>query len=106
MKSKFENREEAILNSIDDIQPAEIPPYFYTRLLARMQNELEEKKEPFFLLRPAFLTASLSVILAINIIFLFQFKGQEASPSGRSNRPATIESFADAYNFNTSSVYE
>ena len=106
MKSKFKNREEAILNSINGIQPANVPPYFYTRLLGRMQNELGEKREPFFLLRPAFLTASLSVVLAVNIIFLFQFMGQEASQSGRSNKAATIESFADAYNFNTSSVYE
>ena len=106
MKSKFEKREEAIFGSFDGIQPAEVPPYFYTRLLVRMQNELEVRKPTFILLRPAFLTASLSVILAVNIAFLFQFNNQQRPSAPQSNNTATIESFADAYNLNGSSVYE
>ena len=105
MKSKFEKREEAIFGSFDGLQPAEVPPYFYTRLIARMQNELVERK-PVFLLRPAFLTVSLSIFLVFNIVFLFQFNGRQKTSFPQSNNTATIESFADAYNLNTSSVYE
>ena len=105
MKNRSENREEAILNSMDGIQPADVPPYFYTRLVARMQQELDEKKAPFMLLRPAFLTASLSIVLIINIGFLFQFKNRQITVPQPGNA-ATIESFADAYNLNTTSVYQ
>ena len=106
MKNKFQQREEKILSSFEGIQPAEVPPYFYTRLAARMQNELEEKKSPFILLRPAFLTASLSVILVVNIAFLFQFKGLHKPSLNQTTNTATIESFADAYNLNETAVYE
>ena len=107
MKSKFENRTEEILNSFDGIESADVPSYFYTRLIGRMQHELLEKKEPFLLLRPAFLTASLSAVLIINIIFLFQFNGQQRTlPSKQSTNDPTIESFADAYDLNTTTVYE
>ena len=106
MKSKFEKREEAIFSSFVGIQPAEVPPYFYTRLLVRMQNELEVRKPTFILLRPAFLTVSLSIILAVNIAFLFQSNGHQKPSVQQSSNTATIESFADAYNLNGSSVYE
>ena len=107
MKNELTKREAAIMASLDGLQPAEVPPYFYTRLLARMQNELVKKKEPLFLFRPAFLTASLSLVLIVNIVFLVQSKVQHRSPSSqRSDSEATIESFADAYNLNTTAVYE
>ena len=99
--------EKNILDSFDGIQPAEAPPYFYTRLLARMQYKQEEQQQSFFLLRPAFLTASLSLFLIINIVFLVQFsKTGNGSPTTQGNKPATIESFSDAYGLNTESVYQ
>ncbi|MEP7163664.1 MAG: hypothetical protein ABI741_03165 [Ferruginibacter sp.] len=106
MKNKLEQREDQVLSSFEGIQPAEVPPYFYTRLAARMQRELEAKKPVFIILRPAFLTASLSVILIINIVFLFQFNGQNIRSSDQSNNAASIETFADAYGLNTKAVYE
>ena len=42
MKKSFnKNRADQILNSFDGIQPSEVPPFFYTRLKARMERELE-----------------------------------------------------------------
>ena len=104
MKRSSEEKETRILNSFDGIQPAELPPYFYTRLMARMQNEITDKKEPFFLLRPAFLTLSLSLLLIINIIFLTQF--DTSHKTKQINKEATIESFSEAYDLNTTSVYQ
>jgi len=103
MKSKFKTREDEILGSLDGIQPVDAPPFFYTRLHARMQDELVEKKETIFLLRPAFLTAALSVILLINIVFLFQFKVQKATDP---KNEAGIESFVNAYGLDQKTLYE
>lgn len=100
------NKEELLLNAFHGIQPAEVPPYFYTRLVVRMENELTEKQEPFFLLRPAFLTISLSLLLAVNIFLLIQANSGKTDSSIKQKNGATIESFSDAYDLNTTSVYE
>lgn len=107
MKDIFTQREDEILSCLDRIQPAELPPFFYTRLRARMQNEFDQKRKPFFYLRPAFMMASLSCILIINVIFLFSiYSRQAALPSDKTNAEATIESFSNSYDLATTSVYE
>lgn len=106
MKKSFnKNRADQILNSFDGIQPSEVPPFFYTRLKARMERELTENAPPAFFLRPAFLTISLSLVLILNIIFLTKPGNENIPSSGKSNTATGIQSFADAYNLNTSSVY-
>ena len=101
------NKEDNILNSLTGLQKAAAPDFFYTHLLGRMQHEMEPKRKPFLLLRPAFVTAALFAVLVINIFSIMQFdqtpQQKGAAPSGK---PATVESFAEAYNLNTESVYE
>ena len=104
MEDNNTNRAERILNSLGGLQKAAAPDFFYTRLIGRMQNEMEPVKKPFFLLRPAFITTALLLVLIVNIVSLTQLNKQKAPVS--SNKPATIESFAKAYNMETGSVYE
>ncbi len=96
---------EAIFNSFDGIVPAALPPFFYSRLLARMQREKDETVATIFLLRPAFLTISLSLVLVLNVLFLVQPAGK-SGPSTVSAGKTGIESFAKAYNLGTTAVYE
>ena len=63
----------------------------YTRLTGRMQKETEPLRKPFFLLRPAFITAALALVFIINIFSLTQLNKQKT----QTNKQATIESFAD-----------
>jgi hypothetical protein len=101
------NRSEKILNSLTGLQKAGAPDFFYTRLMGRMQNEMEPQSKPFLLLRPAFVTAALFVVLIVNVFSILKFsKAPESKPTVQSSKPATIESFANAYNMNTESVYE
>ena len=101
------NKEEKILNSLTGIQKAAAPDFFYTRLLGRMQQEIKPKRKPVFLLRPAFVTSALLLVLVINIFSIMRFnKVPEQKATVRSAKPATLESFAEAYNMNTASVYE
>jgi len=90
------------MDSLAGLKKAEAPDYFYTRLSGRMQDETEPVRKPFLLIRPAFVTAALSLVLILNIISLMR-TGKENTGS---NKPATIEAFAEAYNMNAVSVYE
>ncbi|MEP7254921.1 MAG: hypothetical protein ABI666_04045 [Ferruginibacter sp.] len=101
------NRTERVMGSLDSLQKATAPDFFYTRLKGKMQMEMEPAKKPFFLLRPAFITAVLSIFLIINVFSLFEIgKVPKQNTATQPNNQATIESFATAYNMNTGSVYE
>lgn len=95
------------MESLGGMQPAVVPDFFYTRLKGKMQTA--EEKRTFFMLRPAFITATLAVLLIVNVISLVQTAEtpkQDSNAVYNNNRtPATIESFAAAYNMNTGSVY-
>jgi hypothetical protein len=114
MQNKFsEEKVLSIMESLGGMQPAAAPDFFYTRLRAKMERPVEEKKI-FFMLRPAFITATLTVLLIVNVISLLQtdklphsaLRAKQESTAVQS-KPATIESFAAAYDMNTaSSVYE
>jgi hypothetical protein len=109
MQNKFsQDKVLSIMESLGGIQPAVAPDYFYTRLKGKMQPA--EEKKTFFMLRPAFITTTLSLLLIINIVSLLQTdkapKQNSNSNAAYNNKPATIESFANAYNMNSGSVYE
>jgi len=100
-------KEEQILNSLTGLQKAAAPDFFYTRLLGRMQREMEPKRKTIFLLRPAFVTGALMLVLVVNIFSILKFNEIPVQKkSVQSSKPATLESFAEAYNMNTASVYE
>ena len=112
MQNKIsEERVLSIMESLGGIQPAVAPDFFYTRLKGKMQPA--EEKKTFFILRPAFITAILAVLFIVNIVSLVQtakaphsaLRTKQDLPVVFSN-PATIESFAAAYNMNTGSLYE
>ena len=102
-----EGRIDRIMTSADGLEKAAAPDFFYTRLTGRMQREMEEKRRPFFVLRPAFATAALSIVLVFNIIFLTQRNLQPSKDTTtQAGQSATIESFAKAYDLDASSLYE
>lgn len=106
MQNKFsQERVQSIMDSLGGLQPAAAPDFFYTRLKGKMQPVAEKKT--FLLLRPAFITTVLAVFLIANVFSLISIrKGAKDTVSMQSSKPATIESFASAYNINTGSVYE
>lgn len=106
MQHKFsDSKVQSIMESLGGMQPAAAPDYFYTRLKGRMQREEDKKK--IFILRPAFITAALSIFLIVNIFSLISIRKATPEPvSVHYNKSATIESFAAAYNMNTGTVYE
>ena len=101
------NKEDKILNSLEGLRKAAAPDFFYTRLTGRMRREIEPKRKPIFLLRPAFVTSALMLVLLVNVFSIMRFNAvPHQKATVHSNEPATLDAFADAYNMNTSSVYE
>lgn len=101
------NKENKILDSLTGLQKAAAPDFFYTRLLGRMQQEIKPVKKPLLVLRPVFVTAALFTVLVINVFSIMQFgKTPQPGKTAHSTQPATLESFAEAYNLNTATVYE
>ena len=107
MENKFSNEKvEKIMESLDGLQKTAAPDFFYTRLKGKMQRGMEPVKKPSFLLRPAFITAVLSIFLIVNVLSLVEIGKTSKQNVVTQPGNATIESFATAYNMNTESVYE
>lgn len=106
MQNKFsKERVESIMESLEGMQPAVAPDFFYTRLKGKLQP-VEEKRR-FFMLRPVFITTALSLFLIVNIFSLLNMnKESKQHFSSQNSKPANIESFAKAYDLNAESVYE
>jgi len=95
---------EATLNSLDKISRAEAPPFFYTRLLARMEETRTDTKPGIlqWLNRPAISISLLTLFLILNVIAI---KGIIASNRAPQATTTAAQSFANEYNLGTSSGY-
>ena len=61
---------EDILSSLNGVKSASVPDFFYTRLKARMEREIEKNRKPVRLLRPVYIVAGLLLIVTMNL-FVF-----------------------------------
>ena len=89
------------LESVQPIQEAETDPFFYTRLKARMENEVAGSgwRLP---LKPAWILSLLLVFLFINAFVLVnQFK-QKTETSTQNN---SLQNFASGYDLNVSTSF-
>jgi len=70
---------EAVLNSLDGIERAAPQPFFYTRLMARMEqvDESPWNKWMQLLSKPSVAVAILSLFIILNGVMLFSRSNQE-----------------------------
>ncbi|MBL0146437.1 MAG: hypothetical protein IPP48_12525 [Chitinophagaceae bacterium] len=106
MTNKISEKE--ILESLNGLQKAEAPAFFYTRLKGRMQQQLlTSSAKKTFAFKPLFVVALLCVVLTVNIFSLVEFKHLPKSEEiMQTNKSITIETFANAYNLDVASVYQ
>ena len=91
MKPETEKRIEETLNSLDGIQRAEPQPFFYTRVIGRLQRDEKNiwEKMGSFLSRPVVVIAGLVLILVVNGFMLLQ-QENNSTPNGYAiEQPAT-----------------
>jgi hypothetical protein len=98
---------EAALSSIDNISQAEMRPFFYTRLVAKMEQQQATAWWQMLLLtltKPAFAVVTLSLFVVLNVAAISAMvkDNKQGSNTGESN---TIQGFAQEYNLSVSTVY-
>ena len=73
MQEKINNKIDSAFESIENIQRATAPDFFFTRLEARMLREKKNvwEKISSFIARPAVAFGCMAVILIMNSVFIF-----------------------------------
>ena len=72
---------DSILESADGAARATAPNFFYTRLRARMERELQEPIRRSWFLRPVFALIILSLLLSVNSYLVFNRSQQQSAQS-------------------------
>lgn len=102
MKEKNTPRVDEHLHSLQGMREAETDLFFYTRLKARMDKR-REQPQWLFPLKPAWLIASLVLLLAVNGWMLWQ-PGTGATQT-KTPEASTLQQFAASYDMTISSSY-
>jgi len=77
----------------DDLKKAEMPDFFYTRLKARMENELVKRTELAWVMKPVFVIPTLTLAILLNVFTVRQLL--------KSYQPVSSEkTFQTEYNLN------
>jgi hypothetical protein len=105
MSTELNNKKiEDVLNSLGGIRRAKAPDFFYTRLKARMEGELDLAGGTIgrLLTRPALALSLAVIILAMNVTVIMQLWEQDKSTLPAENSAMAVVD----YNIGTYPVYE
>ena len=83
-QERIDKMTDEALNSLDGAKRAEVRPYLFTRLAARMERQKENTWENVgrFIARPAVVVAGLCMIIAVNtLVIVFNNKSTAANTS-------------------------
>jgi hypothetical protein len=89
------------LDSLQPIKEAETAPFFYTRLKARMEKQLQASNWNFPL-KPVWLAGILVLFLFINTFFLVFQVRQSKEVSGQET---SLQNFASGYDLSVSTSF-
>lgn len=91
------------MNSLEGLGKAEAPPFFYTRLEARMEDEMAPRSGAFAIFSNLkWSVAMLSLFMIMNVTSFFLISGDGSSEVVE--EAATLESFGEEY-FSSSDLY-
>ena len=95
---------EKTLQSIDGISKAEMPPFFYTRLQARLEKK-QVLPAAFWQVfgKPAVSLVTLTLLVVLNVAAIRYFT--KLSKQTVTEQRSGIQKFAQEYNLGASSVY-
>lgn len=95
---------EEALGGLDGMQRAKAPAFFYTRLKARLERELEYGSNPVIriLTRPALALSIAIIVLVLNTTVIMQLWKHESTPAVTENSPV----IASEYSMGTYPVYD
>lgn len=95
-----------ILDGLDGIERAKAPAFFYTRLKARMERDLENSGGPLIrlLTRPALALTLVAIVLIINATAILQMWHSDSTSSGANSESSQL--VASEYPISTYPVYD
>ena len=100
MKNKLSinNKIDAALSSVENIQPVQSSPFFYTRLMGKISNSKITLLEKFstFLLQPAITFAAVCVIIIINAFVLFYSNSNSNNAAAKQIEITSADEYSDA----------
>ncbi|MBC7827129.1 MAG: hypothetical protein H7122_05250 [Chitinophagaceae bacterium] len=98
-----ENRVEETLNSLDGLQKASPGPFFYTRVMARMEDEQKNLWETItsYITKPFVIAAVISFVLLLNVSVVFRESGVSADLADQPDI-----SMVDEYTIASTSFYD
>lgn len=93
---EIEKRINDTINSLEGLGKAKANPFFYTRLEARMQEELLPANSPFaFLGNLKLSVAVLTLFMVLNVVSIFLISG--SSNDTTMQEEATLETFSEEF---------
>jgi hypothetical protein len=93
------------MESIEGIERAEAPPFFYTRLQARLEMGITRKTAGLNLFaKPVLSLVTLSVLLILNIAAIRYF--EKPGTVQKEKAASGIEQFAKEYDMEITSLYQ
>jgi hypothetical protein len=108
LHNKAEHIEE-VINSLNNITKAEAPPFFYTRLRARLHQDVDLtllQRIIGFIVRPAFAIVTLSFFILFNTVAISSvlLENIGITESNTSNN-SSLQSFVKEYDLSVSTLY-
>ncbi len=107
MKKIYSKNVDEIIESVEGIQRANPSPYFYAKLMHKM-NAFEEKKSHSFIFqfKPVLIIGALTFVFVMNAFLLIkQTNNRHQSQIGISKKASSVNDFSSEYNLNTTTVY-
>ena len=106
MENKSNNRIDEVLNSLDGVNKAMAPDFFYTRLRARMEKGLPQSNSRSWTLRPVYVISALLLVISVNL-FVFLRSQDETTATVADNNESVQQSIAAEYNlYDINTVYD
>jgi hypothetical protein len=107
MSAKKASEEEInrILNSLDGMQRADAPSFFYTRLSARLDKMSSGISRGQRVGRPVLLMAGLCLLVVLNVSVIRMVLRDKSVKQPASHKTNGLQSFASAYDLTNSSIY-
>ena len=103
MQEKLNKKIEDAMRSLDGVKQAPPPPFFLTRLEARMQRERGTwDKISSFVAKPVVAFACICLIIMINAAVIFSSTESQQASDSQNNELATVDEYTQA----SSTLYE
>ncbi len=102
MEKNIQNRVDETMSSLDNMHRAEMPPFFQTRLMARVEKANELESNWLTVRKPVLVIAVLAVLLLMNTVLLTQQTNGSTKNNAFENQ--SLQGFASEYQLSVTST--